>query len=436
MSSFRVAGGLALSGTWEPQGAKNEAAMTLCAPLLTSDEVVVSNCPMTKDIKTMLDLLNGLGVDIGKNANQELVLRCAKIQGRFLDTDDYHSLFSSIRGSVNLIGVLLTRLGYAIMPIPGGDRIGARKLDTLINGFRSLGVDVQYHSTKGFFKLRVREEYASRSHSIVLDEASVTGTAAMVLFASGQNTVTEIFHAACEPYIVRLCSLLGRMGAVIEGIGSNLLTIHGVSELAGGSHRLAPDIIEIGSMFAVAATTKSEFLIKCPPMPLGTIRVGFDRLGITSQWIDDGLVVDGTSEQRIRRSEDGSMLTLADSIWPGFPTDLLPLALISAVNAEGNVMFHQKMYEARLVFANQLRSIGADITICDPHRAIVFGLGPDNRLRGSRLRAGDIRSGMALLAAALGGVGTSVVEGGEQLDRGYECLESRLQNLGADVERV
>jgi UDP-N-acetylglucosamine 1-carboxyvinyltransferase len=408
--------------------------MVLCAALLTPEGVTIANCPALSDISVLLELLDGLGVEIHKHAADRLTLRAMQIRSGFLDTEAYRHLFGRIRGSINLIGPLLARTGYAILPPPGGDQIGARRLDTLLNGLQSLGVAVRRITRSGSFELRYDR---LKAEHILLEEASVTGSAAVAMCLALTPSRCSLFHAACEPDVVHLCQLLEAIGVRIEGTGTNRLTIVGTENPRSCHHCIAPDGIEIGSILALAATCAATLTIQCPAsLFLEPILRVFRRLGLSICHRDQRLYVTAPRIRKIQTLLDGSLPTISDSIWPGFPTDLLGLALVSAIGANGEALFHQRMYEGRLSFVSQLHSLGAQVILCDPHRALVLGHGPLRHETGGNLRALDIRSGMALLAIALSLPGTWILDGAEHLDRAYQHLDARLQLLGAQIHRL
>jgi len=434
MGAFRISGGKSLSGEIVPQGAKNEALQVICAALLTEDEVVLSNVPDIRDVNKLIDLLQGLGVIVNKTGDSQYSFKALKINLDYLETEDYYNKATSIRGSVMILGPLLARFGRGYLPQPGGDKIGRRRLDTHFIGLQKLGVDFTYHANKKSYHVIAKNLVGS---SMLLEEASVTGTANILMAAVMAKGITTIFNAACEPYIVQLSKMLVSMGAKISGIGSNLLTIEGVSSMNGTSHTLLADMIEVGSFIGLAAMTQSEIKIKNVDLgDLGLIPEVFKRLGIVVSQVGNDIVVPKYDNYSIETFIDGSIMNIADAPWPGFTPDLISIVLVTAIQAEGSVLIHQKMFESRLFFVDKLIDMGARIILCDPHRATVIGLNHKYPLRGIKMSSPDIRAGVALLIAALSAQGTSIIENIEQIDRGYQNIDKRLQLLGADIERI
>ncbi|NLH52920.1 MAG: UDP-N-acetylglucosamine 1-carboxyvinyltransferase [Bacteroidales bacterium] len=432
--AFVIKGGATLGGEIVPQGAKNEALQILCATLLTSEEVTVCNVPDILDVNRLMELLQGLGVEVRKAGDHAWSFKAAEVNLEYMRSEDYHRRARSLRGSMMLVGPLLARFGMAYPPKPGGDKIGRRRVDTHFLGFQRLGAYLDEEETTGL--ICVKAERLKGSY-MLLDEASVTGTANIIMAAVLAEGTTTIFNAACEPYIVQLCNMLNRMGARIKGIGSNLLTIEGVESLKGTTHTLMPDMIEVGSFMGLAAMTQSQLRIKNTDYnSLGIIPEIFRRLGVDSYAEGNDLVVPAKEHYQIETFLDGSIMTIADAPWPGFTPDLISIALVTAIQARGSVLIHQKMFESRLFFVDRLIEMGARIILCDPHRATVIGLDREYPLRGIRMSSPDIRAGVALLIAALSARGESVIENIEQIDRGYENIDIRLRNLGANIERI
>ena len=439
MASFEITGGYRLHGEIQPQGAKNEALQVLCAVLLTDEKVVVENVPDIRDVNRLVGLLELLGVKVRRlNDDTELLTegRCYEFQAdgvalEVLEGEEFAQQAASLRGSIMLVGPLLSRFGRARVPQPGGDKIGRRRLDTHFLGMEKLGARVGY--CRGGYEVEARRLTGCY---MLLDEASVTGTANIVMAAVLAEGTTIIMNAACEPYVYQLCTMLNGMGARIEGVGSNLLTIHGVKELHGCRHRLLPDMIEVGSFIGMAAMTQSDLTIRRVGMRhLGLIPQVFRRLGVEVWQRGDDLFVPAREHYEIERFMDGSIMTVADAPWPGFTPDLISIALVVATQAKGSVLIHQKMFESRLFFVDKLIDMGAQIILCDPHRATVIGLDHEHRLRGVRMSSPDIRAGVALLLAALSAEGVSRIDNIEQIDRGYQHIDERLRRLGAKVER-
>lgn len=434
MSSFEVRGGKRLQGNIVPQGAKNEALQILSAVLLTSAPVVISNIPNIIDVNLLIELLHEMGVSVEKLAEGEYRFQSDKVDPAYLASEAFRKKSGRLRGSVMLAGPILARFKKAYLPKPGGDKIGRRRLDTHIIGFEKLGAAYAFDNTIDCFTLS-----ASKLHGtyMLLDEPSVTGTANIVMAAVLAEGITTIYNAACEPYLQQLCSMLNRMGAKISGVGSNLLTIEGVEKLDGTTHRILPDMIEIGSFIGLAAMTQSDITIKNAGVEhLGIIPEKFRLLGIDLDIKGDDIHIPAQEIYEIQTFMDGGILTIYDNPWPGFTPDLLSIVLVTATQAKGSVLIHQKMFESRLFFTDKLIDMGAQIILCDPHRATVIGLGRKYPLRGITMSSPDIRAGQALLIAALSAEGKSVIQNIEQIDRGYQNIDTRLQALGADIRRV
>lgn len=433
MSSFRVKGGISLKGDITPQGAKNEALQVISAVLLTPGTVHIHNIPNIRDVVKLIELLADLGVRIEKTGEESFKFTAKDINIDFLDTDDFKKKASSLRGSIMILGPLLARFGKGKLPKPGGDKIGRRRLDTHFIGFEKLGAEFNYNAGESFYTVTAKK---LKGTYIIQDEASVTGTANVVMAASMAEGKTTIYNAACEPYIQQLCRMLIGMGAKIEGVGSNLLHIEGVDELGGTDHTILPDMIEIGSFIGMAAMTSSEITIKNARIDqLGIIPSTFQRLGIKMEFRGDDIFIPKQKEYEIESFIDGSIMTISDAIWPGFTPDLLSIVLVVATQAKGTVLIHQKMFESRLFFVDKLIDMGAQVILCDPHRATVIGLNKQIALRGIQMTSPDIRAGVSLLIAAMSASGTSVIHNVEQIDRGYQNIEKRLNALGADIER-
>lgn len=431
-NSFRVEGGRRLQGEITPQGAKNEALQILCAVMMTSEKVTVFNVPDILDIRKLLSLLGGLGVKIEKLNADTYTFQADDIDLGYLDSAAYQKDAQKIRGSVMLIAPLLARFGRAYLPKPGGDKIGRRRLDTHFLGFQKLGANFTFH--ENHFRITTDE---LKGTYILMEEISVTGTANIVMASVMATGKTQIYNAACEPYVQQLCKMLNRMGANISGIGSNLLTIEGVSELHGTEHRILPDMIEIGSFIGLAAMTQSEITIKdCAIKELGNILTVFKKFGVKMEIQGDDIHIPHQEVYEIQNFIDGSILTVYDSPWPGFTPDLMSILLVMATQARGSVLIHQKMFESRLFFVDKLIDMGAQIILCDPHRASVIGLARQNQLRGIRMTSPDIRAGVSLLIAALSAKGTSIIDNSNQIDRGYQNIDGRLNAIGANIERI
>lgn len=435
-NSFEVVGGTELSGEIVPQGAKNEALQILCATLLTPERVTIKNIPDIRDVNKLIELLQHLGVRVEQTGvlKGEFIFEAKDINLDYLETPDFKKQASALRGSIMIVGPLLARYGYAKIPKPGGDKIGRRRLDTHFIGFQHLGAEFHFSENDSFYTVRAKKLKGSY---MLLDEASVTGTANIIMAAVLAEGTTTIYNAACEPYIQQLCKMLNRMGAKISGIGSNLLVIEGVTSLKGTEHKMLPDMIEIGSFIGLAAMTMSELTIKDVSYDsLGIIPDTFSRLGIKMERRGDDLYIPRQEHYEIESFIDGSILTVADQIWPGFTPDLLSVVLVTATQAAGTVLVHQKMFESRLFFVDKLIDMGAQIILCDPHRATVIGLNRKVPLRAIQMTSPDIRAGVALLIAAMSAKGKSVIHNIEQIDRGYQRIDERLNAIGAKITRV
>jgi UDP-N-acetylglucosamine 1-carboxyvinyltransferase len=434
MSSFEIIGAKKLKGEITPQGAKNEALQVICAVLLSPETITISNIPNIRDVNKLIELLKDFGVKVQKKSEGEYSFRADEVNLDFMYTDEYKQKAASLRGSIMIIGPLLSRFGQGYIPKPGGDKIGRRRLDTHFIGLQKLGADFNYDAGNNFYKVSSKKLQGTYMH---LDEASVTGTANIIMAAVMAKGVTTIYNAACEPYLQQLCKMLNRMGAKINGVGSNLLSIEGVEKLNGTTHRLLPDMIEIGSFIGLAAMTQSEITIKNVAYDeLGIIPDVFRRLGITLERKGEDIYIPEQKHYQIETFIDGSILTIADAIWPGFTPDLLSIILVVATQAKGSVLIHQKMFESRLFFVDKLIDMGAQIILCDPHRATVIGLDRQFPLRGIEMVSPDIRAGVSLLIAALSANGKSIIHNIEQIDRGYQDIDIRLQKLGAQIKRV
>ncbi len=430
---FEVTGGKKLKGEIVPQGAKNEALQILCATLLTEREVVIHNIPDILDVNMLITLIADFGVEVKKLAHGSYSFKADNVNLDYLYSEDYRFKAARLRGSIMMIGPLLARFKRAFIPKPGGDKIGRRRLDTHFLGFEKLGAQFKFNNNDNSFSIDASE---LRGTYMLLDEASVTGTANIVMAAVLAKGTTTIFNAACEPYLQQLCKMLVRMGARIEGIGSNLLTIHGVDSLSGTEHTLLSDMIEVGSFIGMAAMTQSEITIKnAQPHELGIIPDNFRKLGIQLDIQGDDIIVPYQRHYEIQTFIDGSVLTIADAIWPGLTPDLLSVILVTATQAKGTVLIHQKMFESRLFFVDKLIDMGAQIILCDPHRAAVIGINRAYKLRGIKMTSPDIRAGVALLIAAMSAEGVSTINNINQIDRGYQNIEQRLNALGADISR-
>ncbi len=434
METFIIEGGHRLSGEITPQGAKNEALQIISAVLLTPEPVTISNIPDIVDVNKLIDLLGSMGVKIDRHSSDRCTFTASDIDLEYLQTEEFRKKGASLRGSIMIVGPLLARYGKAFIPRPGGDKIGRRRLDTHFIGFQELGAEFTYDPKETFYRVKADK---LRGKYMLLDEASVTGTANVVMAASMAEGTTTIYNAACEPYLQQLCKMINRMGGKITGIGSNLLSIEGVGYLGGCEHRCLPDMIEIGSFIGMAAMTQSEVTIKDTAYDeLGMIPTIFRKLGIQLERRGDDIYIPAQELYTIESFIDGSILTVADAPWPGFTPDLLSIVLVTATQAKGSVLIHQKMFESRLFFTDKLIDMGAQIILCDPHRATVIGLERKTPLRGVTMTSPDIRAGVSLLIAALSAEGTSRIHNIGQIDRGYQNIEQRLKNLGAHIERV
>jgi UDP-N-acetylglucosamine 1-carboxyvinyltransferase len=434
MGSFRIEGGRRLKGELVPQGAKNEALQILCAVLLTAEPVTIHNVPDIVDVNKLIDLLRHMGVQVEPLGNGSWRFTAKDIDIEFFLRPEFKQMGGGLRGSVMVVGPSLARFGRGYIPTPGGDKIGRRRLDTHFIGFEHLGAEFRYDPKEGFYKAEARK---LKGAHMLLDEASVTGTANILMAAVMAEGRTTIFNAACEPYIQQLCHMLNRMGAKITGIGSNLLSIEGVKELGGTEHTLLPDMIEIGSFIGLAAMTRSEILIRGTGYDhLGMIPDVFRRLGITVIRQGDDILVPAHDHYKVKTFIDGSIMTVADAPWPGFTPDLLSIVLVVATQAKGSLLVHQKMFESRLFFVDKLIEMGAQIILCDPHRATVIGNDFQTPLRAIRMTSPDIRAGVSLLIAALSAEGTSIIDNVEQIDRGYQRIAERLNAIGARIERL
>jgi len=432
--SFEIRGGKRLSGEITPQGAKNEALQILCAVLLTEDEVRISNIPDIKDVNKLIEILEDFNVKVTRNSKGDYTFKADEVNFDYIKSKEFKKDGAKLRGSVMILGPMLARFGEAYLPTPGGDKIGRRRLDTHFQGFVELGAEFSYDEDEAFYSLRAKE---LKGKFILLEEASVTGTANIVMAAVLAKGKTSIYNAACEPYLQQLCKMLNRMGANITGIGSNLLTIEGVDKLYGTEHTMLPDMVEIGSWIGLAAMTKSEITIKNVKWnELGVIPNTFRKLGIHLEQRGDDIYIPSQDNYKIQKFIDGSILTVSDAPWPGFTPDLLSIILVVATQAKGSVLIHQKMFESRLFFVDKVIDMGAQIILCDPHRATVIGMNQETPLRGTTMVSPDIRAGNALLIAALSAEGTSVIQNIEQIDRGYENIDERLRAIGADIRRI
>ena len=434
MNSFKIIGGKSLKGEVTPQGAKNEALQILCAVLLTEDEIIIENIPDIKDVNLLINLLDGIGVDVKKINDTTYKFKSNNIDLTYTKTKEFFDKSSKIRGSIMLMGPMVARFGSAYIAKPGGDKIGRRRVDTHFIGLQELGANFSVEDNNSVFKISANK---LRGTKILLDEASVTGTANIVMAASLAAGETTIYNAACEPYLQQLCKMLNSMGADIRGIGSNYLKIQGVKSLSGTKHRILPDMIEIGSFIGLAAMTKSDIKINDVSVEnLGIIPKTFQRLGIKMKIENDCIHIPPQDNYEIESFIDGSIMTIADAIWPGFSPDLLSIALVTSIQAKVTVLIHQKMFESRLFFVDKLIDMGAQIILCDPHRATVIGLDRKIPLKGIRMSSPDIRAGVSLLIAALSADGESIIDNIDQIDRGYSNIDSRLRALGADIERI
>lgn len=433
MAIFEVQGGLKLKGDIIPQGAKNEALQVICAVLLTKEKVVIGNIPNIVDINKLIELLTELGVKVEKSGHEEYTFQADNVNVDYLVSPEFKKKGGGLRGSMMIVGPMLTRFGKAYMPKPGGDKIGRRRVDTHFMGFEALGAKFNYQQENEIFEVEGKN---LKGAYMLLDEASVTGTANIVMAAVLAEGVTTIYNAACEPYLQQLCKMLNRMGAKIGGVGSNLLTIEGVKELKGTTHRLLPDMIEIGSFIGMAAVTQSEITIKDVSYDnLGIIPTIFGRLGIQMERRGDDIFIPEQESYEIDTFIDGSILAISDAIWPGFTPDLISIALVTAIQARGNVLIHQKMFESRLFFVDKLIDMGAKIILSDPHRAVVMGMDRKVQLRAIQMASPDIRAGVALLIAAMSAKGKSTIFNINQIDRGYQNIDGRLNAIGAQILR-
>ena len=434
MSSFKIQGGCRLQGEITPQGAKNEALQIICACLLTDEKITITNLPDILDINNLIGLLKDMGVEVDRPVADTVTLQAKQIDFGFCQTESFCTKAAKLRGSVMMLGPMLARFGKSYMPKPGGDKIGRRRVDTHIIGLQALGAHFDYNAN---YCYEATAPEGLKGTYMLLDEASVTGTANIVMAAVMAQGETTIFNAACEPYIVQLCKMLVSMGARIEGIGSNLLHITGVEKLHGTTHRLLSDMIEVGSFIGMAAMTGSELTIKNAGIAqLGRIPDVFKKIGIQMEFHDDDIYIPAQEHYEVDTFMDGGILTIADAPWPGFTPDLISIVLVVATQAKGTVLIHQKMFESRLFFVDKLIDMGAQIILCDPHRANVIGLDKTHALRGLRMSSPDIRAGVALLIAALSAKGTSIIDNIEQIDRGYQHIDERLRKLGADIVRL
>lgn len=434
MSRFVITGGRRLKGELRPQGAKNEALQVICACLLTKEEVTITNVPEILDVMKLIELLQGMGVKVTHPAHGEFVFKASDIDFSYFETDDFYHKAVSLRGSIMILGPLLAVYGCWVIPKPGGDKIGRRRLDTHFLGFEKLGATFDYNSSEGYFRASAEK---LKGCYMLLDEASVTGTANIIMAAVLAEGITTVYNAACEPYIQQLCIMLNAMGARISGIASNLLTIEGVKELKGCHHRCLPDMIEVGSYIGLAAMTRSEITIKDVNLKqLGIIPDSFRRLGVRVEERGDDLYIPRQEHYMIEDFIDGSILTVADAPWPGLTPDLLSVFLVVATQAKGSVLIHQKMFESRLFFVDKLIDMGAKIILCDPHRATVIGQNHESQLRATKMTSPDIRAGIALLIAALSAQGISSIHNIDQIDRGYEHIDEKLNAIGAEIQRI
>jgi len=431
--SFEIIGGNRLKGEIVPQGAKNEALQVLCAVVMSPEKITISNVPNIRDVNMLISLLKGLGVQVEQIKEDTYTFQADKVNLDYLTSDEFRQNAGRIRGSVMLMGALLGRYGRAYLPQPGGDKIGRRRMDTHFLGFQKLGADFHYDTTKRTYTLEAKQLTGT---DMMMDEISVTGTANVVMAATMAKGTTTIYNAACEPYVQQLCKMLNAMGARIKGIGSNLLTIEGVTSLRGASHRILPDMIEIGSFIGLAAMTQSEITIKdCQIKELGIIPSVFRKFGVQFEFRGDDIFIPQQDQYQIQSFIDGSIMTVYDAPWPGFTPDLMSILLVVATQAKGSVLIHQKMFESRLFFVDKLIDMGAQIILCDPHRATVIGLNRQHSLRGIQMTSPDIRAGVALLIAALSAKGKSIIHNVHQIDRGYQNIDGRLNAIGANIKR-
>jgi UDP-N-acetylglucosamine 1-carboxyvinyltransferase len=434
MSSFEITGGRKLHGDIVPQGAKNEALQILCAVLLTPEEVTISNIPDIRDVNFLIELLQDIGVTVKRISADTYSFKADHVDLEYLRTPEFKKKAASLRGSIMILGPLLSRFKVGYIPQPGGDKIGRRRLDTHFIGLQNLGAKFLFDESDRLYKVEASDLHGTY---MLLDEASVTGTANIIMAATMAKGKTVIFNAACEPYILQLCHMLNRMGAKISGVGSNLLTIEGVDYLSGCRHEMMPDMIEVGSFIGLAAMTQSEITIKNVDLTaLGLIPTVFSRLGITVEQRGKDIFIPEHKTYEVETFLDGSIMTVADAPWPGFTPDLISIVLVVATQAKGSVLIHQKMFESRLFFVDKLIDMGAQIILCDPHRATVIGLNREHALRGIDMVSPDIRAGVALLIAALSAEGKSVIHNIEQIDRGYQQIDERLNRIGASIKRI
>jgi UDP-N-acetylglucosamine 1-carboxyvinyltransferase len=434
MASFEIIGGKKLSGEVIPQGAKNEALQIVSAVLLTPERVTISNIPNIRDVMKLIELLQTMGVDVTKIDDHTYAFEAKNVNLEYLLTDDFKKKGGALRGSIMIIGPLLARFGVAYIPEPGGDKIGRRPVDTHLRGFEALGATFEHLKEERFYKINAKN---LKGTFMLLDEASVTGTANIVMAASLTKGETTIYNAASEPYLQQLCKMINRMGGKISGIGSNKLVIEGVDSLGGTEHRMLPDMIEIGSFIGLAATTQSEITIRnCSIPDLGIIPSVFRKMGIEMEFRGDDIYLPAQDSYKIQNLIDGSILTIRDGIWPAFTPDLISIALVTATQAKGSVLIHQWMFESRLFFVDNLIDMGAKIILCDPHRAVVIGSNRETKLRGITMSSPDIRAGVSMLIAALAANGKSTIHNIEQIDRGYQNIEQRLRAIGADIKRI
>ena len=434
MATFKVQGGLKLKGELHPQGAKNEALQVLCAVLLTSEEVIIENVPNIRDVNILINLLRDLNVKVNQTDEETFSFKADDVNIDYLSSDDYKHKSSRIRGSIMIVGPLLARFGKGFIPRPGGDKIGRRRVDTHFIGFKNLGAKFEYDNKEEFYRVTAQKLTGTY---MLLDEASVTGTANIIMTAVMAEGKTTIYNAACEPYLQQLCHMLNSMGGKISGVGSNLLHIEGVRSLSGCKHRILPDMIEIGSFIGLAAITKSEITIKNVAYEkLGVIPSVFSKLGIKIERRKDDLFIPAQESYEIQNFIDGSILTISDAPWPGFTPDLLSIILVVASQAKGSVLIHQKMFESRLFFVDKLIDMGAQIILCDPHRATVIGGNHEMKFKATTMTSPDIRAGVSLLLAALAADGESTIHNVEQIDRGYQNIDKRLNAIGANIKRI
>tara|TARA_R110001583_G_scaffold84281_3_gene221839 strand:+ start:7946 stop:9253 length:1308 start_codon:yes stop_codon:yes gene_type:complete len=434
MATFKIEGGYKLSGEITPQGAKNEALQVICAVLLTAEKVTISNIPDIRDVNKLIFILGELGVKVSKVNSHTYTFQADSLHLDYLESEKFKKDGSSLRGSIMIVGPLLARFGKGYIPRPGGDKIGRRRLDTHFEGFIKLGATFRYNKDEKFYGVEANELVGT---DMLLDEASVTGTANIVMAAVMATGITTIYNAACEPYLQQLCKMLNSMGAKISGVGSNLLTIEGVKKLNGCAHRILPDMIEIGSWIGMAAMTKSSITIKDVSWDdLGVIPRVFQKIGINLERRGDDIFIPEQDSYEIQNFIDGSILTISDAPWPGFTPDLLSIILVVATQAKGSVLIHQKMFESRLFFVDKLIDMGAKVILCDPHRATVIGMNHESSLKGTTMTSPDIRAGISLLIAALSAKGTSTIQNIEQIDRGYQNIDERLRAIGAKITRI